>query len=153
MPPNVYAGLAVTSHNAKVICEAVFSNVEITGTVTSDVWTQEAIGVDMPSNDAAQMYVVLNGSAVVYNDDPAVSQIDNWTQWYINLQQFADKGVDLTNVTSLGIGFGDRDNPLPGGEGLVFFDDIRLNLPMPGPKPITVENPSFELPGTEKIKG
>jgi hypothetical protein len=132
MPPNVYAGLAVTSHNPKAICEAVFSNVEITGTVASDVWSQQAIGVDMPSNDVASVYVVLNESAVVYNNDPGASQIDNWTQWNIDLQEFADLGVDLTNVTKLGIGFGERGNPQPGGAGLVFFDDIRLNLPALG---------------------
>jgi len=38
---------------------------------------------------------------------------------------------------------------IPGGSGKMFFDDIRLYRP----KPVDVENSSFELPGTEKIKG
>jgi hypothetical protein len=127
MSSDVYIGLAVTSHNASETCNAVLSNVQTTGTVSPQIWTQQAIGVDMPSNDAAAMYVVLNESAVVYNDDANASQIDEWTQWNIDLQEFADQGVDLTDVDKIGIGFGDRDNQTQStGSGLVFFDDIRL---------------------------
>ncbi|MGD2094745.1 MAG: discoidin domain-containing protein [Phycisphaerales bacterium] len=126
MPTNVYIGMAVTSHNANEICTAVFSSVETMGTITPQVWTQQAIGADMPTSEAVRMYVVLDESAVIYNDNPDASQIDEWAEWNIDLQEFADQGIDLTNVTSLGIGFGDRDNPQPGGAGLVFFDDIRL---------------------------
>jgi hypothetical protein len=127
MPLNVYIGLAVTSHNATETCTAVFSNIETTGTVSPQIWTQQAIGVDMYSNNPERMYVVLNDSAVVYNDTPDATQIDLWTEWNIPLQTFADLGIDLTNVESLGIGFGDRSNPQPGGGmGLVYFDDIRL---------------------------
>jgi hypothetical protein len=39
---------------------------------------------------------------------------------------FADHGVDLTDVDTISIGFGDRNNPQPGGSGCVFFNDIRL---------------------------
>jgi hypothetical protein len=123
---DVYIGLAVTSHNVDETCTAVFSGVETTGTVSSQVWTQQAIGADMPTSEAVRMYVVLDESAVIYNDNPDASQIDEWTEWNIDLQKFADQGIDLTNVTSIGIGFGDRDNPQPGGAGLVYFDDIRL---------------------------
>ncbi len=126
MPLDIYIGLVVTSHNTVEICTAVFSNIETTGTVSPQIWTQQAIGVEMPSNTPAQMYVVLNGSAVVYNENPDASQIDVWTEWNIPLQAFADQGVDLTDVDTLGIGFGDRANPQPGGSGVVFFDDIRL---------------------------
>jgi hypothetical protein len=129
MPNNVYIGLAVTSHNANETCTAVFSGVETTGTISSQVWTQRAIGLEMPSNEAVPMYVVLNGSAVVYNDNPAASQIDEWTEWNIDLQEFAAQGVDLADVDELGIGFGDRDNPQVGGSGVVYFDDIRLYPP------------------------
>ena len=37
--------------------------------------------------------------------------------------------VDLSDIESLYIGFGNRRNPIPGGEGTVFFDDIRLYPP------------------------
>jgi len=91
------------------------------------------------------MYVVLNGSAVVPHDNPNAALIAEWTEWNIELQKFADQGVNLANVETIGIGFGDRDNPQPGGSGIVYFDDIRLYLPRPVESPVlvTVENTSF----------
>lgn len=79
-------------------------------------------------NASAQMYVALNGTAVVYHDDPAVTQIETWTKWDIPLQAFADQGVNLANVNTISIGFGNKANLLPGGEGTVFFDDIGLHI-------------------------
>jgi hypothetical protein len=72
------------------------------------------------------MYVVLNGSAGVDNDNPDAALDRSWTEWNIPLQAFADQGVDLTNVTSITLGFGNRSAPAAGGAGSVFFDDIRL---------------------------
>jgi hypothetical protein len=37
--------------------------------------------------------------------------------------------VNLADVNNLHIGFGNRDNPVPGGKGIVYFDDIRLYVP------------------------
>jgi hypothetical protein len=79
------------------------------------------------ANAPEPMYVVLNGSAVVTHDNPNAAQTDTWTQWNINLQTFADQGVNLANVNTITIGFGHRNNPVAGGSGLVFFDDIQLN--------------------------
>ena len=117
-------------------------NSEATMTLSSlNDWTQKGIGrlviwyIGDAANAAEQMYVTLNGSAVVYNDNLDVSLIDQWTSWNINLQEFTDQGIDLTDVDTLGIGFGDRDNPQPGGSGLVFFDDIRLYPPLPESEP------------------
>ncbi|MHC4174772.1 MAG: LamG-like jellyroll fold domain-containing protein, partial [Planctomycetota bacterium] len=123
----VYIGLAVTSHNVDATCEAKFSNVSFPDTSVDPQWIDQDVG--MMSNAAELMYVVLNGSAVVYHEDPGATQIDIWTQWNIGLQGFADLGVDLTNVNTIGIGFGDRTNPQPGGTGTMYFDDIRLYLP------------------------
>ncbi|MGD8787494.1 MAG: hypothetical protein PVJ60_08730, partial [Phycisphaerales bacterium] len=53
--------------------------------------------------------------------------------WNIDLQRFADQGINLTSVGSIGIGFGDRSNPQLGGSGLMYFDDIRL-YPPPEPE-------------------
>jgi hypothetical protein len=72
------------------------------------------------------MYVALNGSAVVSNDNPAAAQISTWTQWDIDLTRFADQGVNLANVNTISLGFGDKSNPQAGGSGMMFFDDIRL---------------------------
>jgi len=81
------------------------------------------------SNAAEQMYVVLNGSAAVNHDNPDAAGIGAWTRWNIDLTRFADQGINLTNVNSMTLGFGNRTNPVPGGSGMVFFDDIRLYVP------------------------
>jgi hypothetical protein len=100
-------------------------------------WTAEGVGVlslwfyGDTSNAAEPMYVVLNDRAVVSNDNPDAALISAWTQWTINLQTFADQGVNLSNVNTITIGFGNRNNPTAGGTGMVFFDDIRLYRPAP----------------------
>ncbi len=132
MSPNVYIGIALTSHNVNEMCRAEFSNVQTTGTVTPMMWTHEAIGATMLSNDAEPMYVALNGSAVVYHDNPNAAQIDEWTQWNIDLQAF---GINLTNVNTIALGFGDKTNPQAGGSGTAYFDDIRLLRPLLEPEP------------------
>ncbi len=102
-------------------------------------WTEEGVGIlslwfkGNASNAAEPMYVIVNGSAVVYNDDPAAAQAADWTEWTIDLQAFAIQGVDLTNVDSIGIGFGDKNNVQAGGSGQMLFDDIRLFRPPPTP--------------------
>jgi hypothetical protein len=128
MVKNVYIGLAVTAHNAEMTCEAVFSNVTITGLVSPD-WTNQDIGII--SNDPEPMYVAVSNitgePAVVYHDDPNAAQIDTWTEWVIPLQEFAEQGVDLTDVDRIAIGFGNKDNITPvGGSGKIYFDDILL---------------------------
>ena len=77
-----------------------------------------------PTNAAEQMYVALNGTAVVYHNDPAPTQLAGWNEWVIDLAEFA--GVDLSNVNSLTIGFGTKNSPAAGGTGTMYFDDIRL---------------------------
>ena len=79
-----------------------------------------------PSNAAEQMYVVLNGSAVVNHDNPDAAQAVGWNEWNIDLQAFADQGVNLANVNSITLGLGNRANPVAGGAGMMYFDDIRL---------------------------
>ncbi len=127
MTDPVYIGLALNSHSSGVTTEAVFSDVQ---TTASGPFTQQAIGVEMPANDPAPMYVALAGSggtpAIVFHDDPGATQVNTWTEWSINLQAFAAQGVNLTNIDSISIGFGDKANPQPGGTGVVYFDDIRL---------------------------
>ncbi len=128
MSANVYIGLALTSHNAALTCEAVFSNVTVTGTVGQQ-WASQDIGII--SNDAEPLYVAVSNKtgtpAVIINDDPAAANIDTWTEWVIPLQAFADKGISLTDVDKITIGFGTKGNiTTPGGSGKMFFDNIRL---------------------------
>jgi hypothetical protein len=79
------------------------------------------------SNAAEQMYVALNGSAVVNHDNPEAALSRNWTEWNIDLQAFADQGVNLSNVNSIALGF----SSVTGGTGIMYFDDIRLYRPVP----------------------
>jgi len=153
MDTPMYIGLAVTSHEAALTCEAKFSNVGFPGTNVDMQWTDMDIG--MLSNEPESMYVILDNSAKIYHDDPNATLIDAWIEWTIPLQEFADQGIALTSVNSFGIGFGDKENlQQDGGSGTMFFDDIRLYLSRTiEPEVIAVENFSFELPGTEKIKG
>jgi hypothetical protein len=111
-------------------------NSEATLTLTSlRDWTQNGVDtltlwfVGQSSNSAELIYVVLDDSAVVYNDNADAALAAEWTEWNIDLQAFADQGVNLANVDKIGIGFGNRGNPQAGGSGLVFFDDIRLYRP------------------------
>jgi hypothetical protein len=108
---------------------------EATRTLGAD-WTQEGVVTltlfyyGDPNNAAEQMYVAVD-NVVVNNDDANAALVDEWTQWDIPLQSLADQGVDLSNVGSITIGFGNKANPTAGGEGHVFFDDIRLYKPWP----------------------
>jgi hypothetical protein len=79
------------------------------------------------ANAAETMYVMLNGSAGVDNDNPDAALINQWTQWTIPLQAFADQGVNLSNVTSITLGL----RSVTGGTGMLYFDDIRLYPPVP----------------------
>ncbi len=104
-------------------------------------WTIEGVKVlslwfrGAPENAPETMYVALSNTngpiAVVYHDNPDATLINTWTQWTIDLQTFADQGVDLTNINLISIGFGNRNNPVAGGAGMMFFDDIRLYRPAP----------------------
>jgi len=120
---------------------ANYSEATMTLTYPRD-WTEEGISVlslwfgDMwpwSSNTPESMYVALanaNGPpAIVYHDNPDATTIKTWTEWIIYLQEFADQGMNLANVDTISIGFGDKNGPYSGGSGYVYFDDIRLYRP------------------------
>jgi len=98
-------------------------------------WTAEGVAKlslwfrGASANSAERMYIALNGSAVVYNDDTAATQKGGWNEWTIDLQAFADQGVNLTNVSTVTIGVGTKGSPAAGGTGTMYFDDIRLYKP------------------------
>jgi len=79
------------------------------------------------SNAAEQMYVTLNGSAKINNDNPDAAVVNQWTEWKIDLQAFADQGVNLANVNSITLGL----SSVTGGSGMLYFDDIGLYPPAP----------------------
>ncbi len=79
------------------------------------------------ANAAENLYVALNGNAVVNHDNPDAAKKNSWTQWNIDLQAFADQGVNLANVNSITLGL----NSVTGGTGMMYYDDIRLYAPVP----------------------
>jgi hypothetical protein len=85
------------------------------------------------ANTPEPMYVALanrsNPPEVVYHDYPNATQITPWMEWRIDLQELAVQSVDLTNINTISIGFGNKNNPQAGGEGEMWFDDIRLYRP------------------------
>jgi len=94
-------------------------------------WTEEGVtkllvwfrGVSV--NAADSMFIALNGNAVVPHSDPAATQMSGWNKWIIDLTEFA--GVNLTNVDTITIGIGTKGSPAAdGGQGTMYFDDIRL---------------------------
>jgi len=93
----------------------------VNGVNTLTIWYRGEV-----ANAAEPMYVVLNGSAVVTNDNPDAAQATAWTEWNIDLQAF---GINLTNVNTITLGFGNKNNPVAGGSGVMYFDDIRLYAP------------------------
>ncbi|MFB0553231.1 MAG: hypothetical protein ACETWQ_07950, partial [Phycisphaerae bacterium] len=109
-------------------------------------WTENGVNTltiwfrGISDNAAETLYVALNGSAVVNHDNPGAAQIDEWTRWNIDLSApggFADQGVNLANVNTIAIGLGNKNNPVGGGSGTMYFDDIRLYTPPPEPEPET----------------
>ncbi len=112
-----------------------YSEATLTLTYPRD-WTEKGVTTltiwfrGNSDNAAETLYVALNGNAIVTNDNPDAAQITTWTQWNIDLQVF---GVNLANVNTIALGLGNKNNPLAGGSGTMYFDDIRLYPPAPAP--------------------
>ncbi len=135
MSSTVYIGLALTAHNANATCQAVFTNVTTTGTV-SPQWAHQDIGI--ASNAAEPLYVAVSNAAgqpaVVVHPDPKAAQITTWTEWVIPLSGLSAQGITLTNVDKLAVGLGTKGNmTTAGGSGKMYFDDIRLYRPRTAP--------------------
>jgi len=115
-----------------------YSEAERTFATPQD-WTVDGIEVlivsiqGRRSNDAESLYVAIEDSAgkagVALNPDPEVAAVPEWTEWKIPLSEFA--GVNLSRIKKITLGVGDRDNPTPGGAGLIYVDDIRLTIAAP----------------------
>jgi len=89
----------------------------------SEDWTRAGITTLVlyfhgTSGNTGQLYVKVNGSKVAYPGDAADIARPRWKQWNIDL---ASLGIDLQNVTTLGIGIDGN-----GAAGTLYVDDIRL---------------------------
>jgi hypothetical protein len=94
----------------------------VNGVDTLTIWFRGS-----SSNAAETLYVTLNGNARVDNDNPDAATVSRWTQWNIDLQTFADQGVNLSNVNSITLGL----SSVTGGTGTMYFDDIQLHISAP----------------------
>jgi len=113
-----------------------FSEAELTLNPVQN-WTEHSVAVLVlyfrgePSNAVEQMYLKVNGLKMLYDGDASDILQPEWRQWSILLEEFANQGVDLQNITQLSIGFGDEMDVTAGGSGMVYFDDIRLYRSVP----------------------
>lgn len=89
----------------------------------------------MAGNDPGPLYVAIEDTiervAVVTHPDPGVLTSATWQEWVIPYSAF--NGVGLAGVQKIYLGVGDRDNPVPGGSGLIYIDDIEFGHPIGGP--------------------
>jgi hypothetical protein len=77
------------------------------------------------------LYVTLEDAGghpgtVFYHGEQADMQAESWHEWNISLQEFEAVGVDVTQIKKISLGVGDKRNPLSGGSGVLFVDDIRF---------------------------
>ncbi len=126
MIPDVYIGLAVTSHVTGTATIAVLSDVTTTGSVTGP-WISEALGADThPDNDAAPMYLRLADTAgkekTFDHPDAAATIMTAWDEWTLPMSDLSP--VNPARLDSITIGVGGS-----GVTGKVYVDAIRVNRP------------------------
>jgi hypothetical protein len=89
------------------------------------------------TNGEVPLYITLQDSAqhsrTVVHPDPLVVTATTWIAWKIPLSDF--DGVNLTKVKKMYIGLGDKTNPVKGGTGRLYIDDIGLTKPAPAVQP------------------
>ncbi|MFC1635928.1 tetratricopeptide repeat protein, partial [Planctomycetota bacterium] len=99
-------------------------------------WTTQGVGelslwfMGSSANAAEPLYVAISNPAgapaIVANGEANAAKRGVWTEWVVPLQAFSAQGIDLTNVSKIAIGLGDKGCSAPGGTGTMFIDDIRL---------------------------
>jgi hypothetical protein len=100
-------------------------------------WGTALVAAPASPSGEDRLYVVLEDATtarhqgIVVNPDQEILKARDWVSWKIPLQSFADAGVNLAKVKKLYIGVGDRANPVAGGAGRLFLDDLYLTRPAP----------------------
>lgn len=87
----------------------------------------DSVYVTLESNGGAQRGTVEYPDMRELNQQPAYEWFHFWP---IDLQAFAEQGVDLTAVSRIIIGVGTPADSLPGGSGAILADNLRLSVPM-----------------------
>jgi hypothetical protein len=105
------------------------------------------------TNDATedeQMYVGIDDTLGTYaemrygdNEGEALGDllVEEWQSWDIPFVYFGDSNfaavaddVDFSSIANVYIGFGNKRFPIGAGNGLVYFDDLRLSMPICRPE-------------------
>jgi len=124
MADPVLVGLALTSHNADQAGSAAFSNVSFSGNVTGNWQIAEIGAAQVTGNSVEAFYVAVEDTAghvaTVAHPDAVVRS--GWTEWLIPYSELS--GVNLSGVSKVYVGVGDRDNPSAGGTGTILIDDL-----------------------------
>ncbi len=103
---------------------------EATGIGVKSLWVS-FYGIS--TNPAAPIYAYIEDGSngyYVHHPDPNAAKAGQWKLWRIDLKDFTDQGLDLSNITKLAVGIGDRSG---GGTGIfadVYFDNIRIYVPV-----------------------
>jgi regulation of enolase protein 1 (concanavalin A-like superfamily) len=132
MGPNVYIGLAVTSHAAGAVTQAELSSIATTGNVTG-AWQSATLGtVAQPEgNTLDPLYVTVKDSigksVTLKHPDAGAVTTGIWQQWQIPLSSLT--GISPGKIKSLIIGVGDPTNPQRGA-GKIYIDDIQVGRPV-----------------------
>jgi hypothetical protein len=116
--PFFYSNLSGVTYSEGERTFAVPQDWTAAGVQALELWFHGTAG------NTGQLYVKVNGSKVFYGGDVADIEQEQWNQWNIGLASF---GVNLQNVTTLGIGIDGI-----GARGTLYFDDISLIIPAPG---------------------
>ena len=129
--PLLYANEAGVTNSESTMTLTALRDWTEGGVTELSLWFQGASG-----NAAMPMYVAVSNStgvpAVVTYNDPSAATIRTWIEWQIPLQDFADQGINLTNVDKIAIGLGSQSGmSASGGSGTIYIDDIRLYRPRP----------------------
>ncbi|HPC95479.1 MAG TPA: discoidin domain-containing protein [Sedimentisphaerales bacterium] len=133
MATDVYIGLALTSHDTAISTGAEFSNVSMTGNITGS-WQIAEIGMAQPEGNSAEpLYVTVEDHAgkvkMIRHADPIATARPGWREWRIPQRDLESAGLKVNSIRAVSIGVGDRENPIAGGSGLVFVDDIGFGKP------------------------
>jgi hypothetical protein len=105
---------------------AIFT--QVTSTSVAPFNTASSLGI--PVNEADDLYLRLEdnqGNRVIqwHPDNPMAVLQPQWQTWNISLSSFS--GINLNAIKSLTLGIGSPNNLKPGGEGMIFIDDIGLH--------------------------
>ncbi|MBN1361817.1 MAG: hypothetical protein JW993_14570 [Sedimentisphaerales bacterium] len=128
MNANVFIGLAVTSHVASTVTQAVFSGVATTGNVTGQ-WQSSSMMVDQPAgNGIDALYLAIEDGAgrkvTLFHPDPYAVGVGTWTQWAVPLSDLSAAGVNVKAIKKFYLGVGDKTKPSQNASGVLYIDDI-----------------------------